>query len=42
MFSAISLFAVIIPLLQLVLMVLGIYVLIVFLKALQIYIRNNG
>jgi hypothetical protein len=42
MFSFISLLAVVIPTLEITLFILGIYALVLFIKALQIYIRNNS
>lgn len=42
MYSMISLYAGLMALLKVVLTVLAIYVLLVFLKALNIYIRNNS
>jgi hypothetical protein len=42
MFSLIPLIAFIFPVLEIVLIVLAIYTLLILIKALQIYIRNNG
>lgn len=42
MLSFIPLFTVLMPVLLIVLMILGIYALVILIKALQIYIRNNS
>ena len=42
MYSFITLFAVLMPILKIILIILAIYTMIILIKALKIYIRNNS